>query len=155
MGIVLSPLAAVTEREQRRLADGNYPTLVDAVRSGPRWGPSRIGGVSEAMNLIEFFVHNEDVRRAAPLWTARRLGDGYDAALWPVPMLARTRLLRFTARVTVRAPGHGELTVGSKPATVTLTGAPGELTLFLFGRRTVAEVDLDGPADVVERLRVG
>ena len=32
---------------------------------------------------------------------------------------------------------------------VTMTGAPGELTLFMSGRKEAAEVTLDGPAPAV------
>jgi hypothetical protein len=34
-----------------------------------------------------------------------------------------------------------------------VTGEPGELVLFCFGRQQVADVQLDGDAETVDRLR--
>ncbi|MCZ0995811.1 hypothetical protein O1L44_25940 [Streptomyces noursei] len=36
---------------------------------------------------------------------------------------------------------------------VTVTGEPGELTLFAFGRLDAAKVELDGDEDAVAKLR--
>jgi hypothetical protein len=36
---------------------------------------------------------------------------------------------------------------------VTLTGPPGELVLYLNGRTSVAEVELDGPPEAVDAVR--
>jgi hypothetical protein len=36
--------------------------------------------------------------------------------------------------------------------TVRISGEPGELLLYLFGRRAVAEVDIDGPPSAVALL---
>ncbi len=36
---------------------------------------------------------------------------------------------------------------------VRVEGTPGELLLFAYGRRTVAQVHLDGPNGAVERLQ--
>ena len=66
-----------------------YQGVVDIVRSGPPllWRP-----IDPLVNLVEFFVHHEDVRRAQPDWEPR--SDAFlDAALWA--SLARIkRLLR-------------------------------------------------------------
>jgi len=37
--------------------------------------------------------------------------------------------------------------------TARLTGSPGELLLYLFGRQDAAHVDVDGPAAAVEAVR--
>ena len=42
---------------------------------------------------------------------------------------------------------------GKGPSTVTLTGEPMELLLYLFGRREHARVDLGGDADAVAAAR--
>jgi hypothetical protein len=50
----------------------------------------------------------------------------------------------------VRAEGFGQFEVGSGPLT-TVTGPPGEVTLFLSGRQGAARVEVDGPH--AEQLR--
>ncbi|MFD0788690.1 TIGR03085 family protein, partial [Micromonospora azadirachtae] len=52
-----------------------------------------------------------------------------------------------------QAPGHGQLSAGRGGEQVRLVAAPGELTLFLSGRQRVARVQLDGPRELVQRLR--
>lgn len=37
--------------------------------------------------------------------------------------------------------------------TVRITGQPGELLLFLFGRQAVAEVEFDGPTTAIQVLK--
>jgi hypothetical protein len=65
--------------------------------------------------------------------------------------------------MTRRAPGglvlrlpDGTESLAKKPTgqgAVTVTGEPGELVLFCFGRGAVAKVELAGDAEAVERLR--
>ncbi len=68
-GVLGGPLAGHTERVQRTLIERTpFPQLVAAIRSGPpRLSPFRIPGVDERANVVEYFVHHEDVRRAAIL----------------------------------------------------------------------------------------
>ena len=64
-GIVVPGLRARTERVQREYAAKPWPELVHLVRSGPAiWNPARLAPVDEAYNLMEFFVHHEDVLQA-------------------------------------------------------------------------------------------
>jgi uncharacterized protein (TIGR03085 family) len=166
VGILFPPMAKRTERIMNTTAAGDYRALVDLVRHPSTWGPARFAVVEEAMNLVEFFVHTEDVRRAQPGWRRRPTGPGFDAALWRrVPTLARGRFARFpamipgprldpaTTTVLVQANGHGQARVGKGTTTVTITGAPPELVLFLFGRTSVAEVVVDGPPELVKTLK--
>ena len=154
VGIVLPFLADRTEREQRRMAAGDYDALVAAVRSGaPRWNPTSVEAVDEMVNLIEFFVHHEDVRRAQPGWEARDLSEAEERALWAA--------LRRMARLLFRRSATGVVLVGEgvdrrysaklpdDHGTVVVRGRPGELVLFAYGRGDVAQVELVGdPADV-------
>ena len=41
---------------------------------------------------------------------------------------------------------------GGKPM-VRISGEPGELLLFLFGRQNAAVVDIDGPPETVDKVR--
>ncbi|MCK9899256.1 maleylpyruvate isomerase family mycothiol-dependent enzyme [Frankia sp. Cpl3] len=72
-GLVVGALHGITERAERATMRAHtYPELVEMFRTGPpRWHPTRFAAVDDAANLIEFYVHTEDLRRAAP---------GYDVA---------------------------------------------------------------------------
>jgi uncharacterized protein (TIGR03085 family) len=151
-GVFLKPLAGWTDRVRRGYRDAHpYPDLVAQVREGPRWSPVSVGPLDELVNTVEFFVHAEDARRGQPGWQPRDLDPGLLAALWSrVPSMARLALRRFPAPVRVVAPGYGA--AGSGNPAVTVTGDPGELTLFLFGRQRAALVELTGDAGLTARL---
>ena len=145
----------LAERRRRALAVGDFAGLVATIRSGPPPGFFRIGWVRRFPNLNEFFVHHEDVRRANGRGP-RTNEIALDEALWrnvsQAPWFLARRLrgagleLRWAATArTVRAR-RGE-------PTVHMTGPPGELLLYLFGRQRAAEVDIVGPAEAVEALR--
>src|SRR5262249_34148163 len=91
-GIVLKPLAGHTKRVQDRLASGDCRALAERGPHPPALSLVRLSAVEEAMNLVEFFVHHEDVRRGTPDWTVRELPEAYERAL-----LGRVRL---TARLS-------------------------------------------------------
>ncbi len=154
-GILIKRLAGRTERVQRQLAAEDFGVLLDRLRTPPRWSPAGLAPLDELVNLSEMFVHHEDVRRAVPGWLPRKLEPGLSAALWTQ---ARRRaalvLRRHPVQVRVTAPGHGT-TVTGRPGTqpVNLTGEPGELLMFLFGRQGHARASLDGPAAHTARLR--
>ncbi|MGI5237229.1 TIGR03085 family metal-binding protein [Dactylosporangium sp. CA-139066] len=150
-GIMLKPVAGHTKKVQDRLAAGDYASLVDKVRT-----PGAIAKpvfMEEAMNLVEFFVHLEDVRRAAPGWAPRELPEEYAKALGArAKGSARLSARRFPARILVK--GAEPFTAGRGGAQeVTVEGAPGELLLFFTGRQRHADVEVTGPQDLVERLK--
>lgn len=151
VGILVKPLRGYTTSVQRRIHDRPWPSLVDAVASGP---PALLRPLDEQVNLVEMFVHHEDVRRAQPEWEPRTLGPAEERALWgrlaPMAKMARRRL---PSAVTLEAPGFGAVNVGAGEPHVRVTGPPGELLLFVFGRQDVARVDLSGPPDAVEQLK--
>ena len=71
-GVLGGPLAGHTARTQARLGERlTYAQLVRAFRTGPRLSPFALPGLDEKANTVEFFVHHEDVRRAAPGWEPR------------------------------------------------------------------------------------
>jgi uncharacterized protein (TIGR03085 family) len=132
-----------------------YPAVVDAVADGPpAWSPFALPPVREAINLLEYLVHHEDVRRTGTGWVPRTLPAPRQAAVWS--------RLRLGARLTLRAipvpvrlvwPEHGAVSVGHGAEAVVVTGPPAELALVAFGRQAVARVDYEGPAEAVERVR--
>jgi len=144
----------LAERRRRALAVRDFAGLVATIRSGPPPGFFRIGWVRRFPNLNEFFVHHEDVRRANGRGP-RTNEPAMDEAPWrnvsQAPWFLARRLrgagleLRWAATArTVRAR-RGE-------STLHMTGPPGELLLYLFGRQRAAEVDIVGPAEAVEAL---
>lgn len=153
-GILLPPLRGYAERVRRRIAAGPWPELVAQVRHAPVWSPLSNPLTDELVNTMEFFIHHEDVRRAAPGWQPRDLPTGLQGTLWKrIGPLARLSLRRFPARLLVQAPGYGEFAAGRGGESVRLVGVPGELVLFLSGRQRVARVQIDGPPAVAARLR--
>jgi uncharacterized protein (TIGR03085 family) len=149
-GIMIPALAPHLKRVQDKVAARDWPVLVDQVRSRPWW----LGGVDEAMNRIEYFVHHEDVRRAQPGWQPRELSEEFSQALWSrLRMQARLALRTTPATVTVTAPGFGSTSVGRGGPQVDLVGHPGELLMFLMGRQDHAIVELAGPEEIAGRMR--
>jgi uncharacterized protein (TIGR03085 family) len=156
-GVVVGQLRDMTERAMEKAKrELGYGGLIRRIRSGPPY-PFRL--VDTQMNLVEFFVHHEDTRRAEDDWQPRP--DALlDSGLWTT---AR-RGARFMARrlrgagLELVAPGYGSVVArGGEPRAV-VTGGPQELTLFLFGRRSVARVDVDGPQsarDALEAAKLG
>ena len=85
------------ETRTAKLAERDFASLVDQVRSGPPVGFFRIGWVRGFPNLNEFFVHHEDVRRANGRGPRSNAPD-LDAALWRNV----TRAAWFLARASPR-----------------------------------------------------
>jgi uncharacterized protein (TIGR03085 family) len=152
VGVVVPPLAAYTDKVQRQVRDGaSWTDLVGKVRNGP---PLLLHLLDEPVNTLEYFVHHEDVRRAQPDWEPRSLEAGEDDALWKrLRPMSRLALRKVKDRVVLSAPGQQDISAGRGPATVTVTGPPGEIVLFVFGRADAARVTLSGDPDAVERLR--
>jgi len=155
-GIVLPMMAGRLEKVQNGYAAGDWARLVHEVRSGPPlWSPTSLGPVDEAINTAEFFVHHEDVLRGGPDWTARKLPVDLESALWGiVSRTARLQFARAHVGVVLVAPSYGERQVHAETdlGTLVVTGTPGELLLYLFGRRGVAQVDLSGSADALTAI---
>ena len=164
-GIVFSPLQRLTDWSSRRLTHEDFATLVERVRSGPpRWSPMSVGAVDRALNTLEYFVHHEDIRRAAPGWKPRELTEREQRALWKAIAVAGKGLVR-PAGVPVelrwsdgevgadRGPRTTVLRAGPDP--VVVSGPPAELVLFCFSRSQNVGLELSGPPDSVQALAKG
>lgn len=153
-GILVKPLAGYANRVQDTVRNGRpWPQMVETIRKGPPF-PLNLGPLDEAMNTVEYFVHLEDVRRARPSWEPRTLDPGLEKALWSrLKMMARPLLRRSPVGVTLVAPGFGEVPAKSGEPGVTVTGGPGELLLFAFGRQAASRVETAGDPDAVAQLR--
>lgn len=144
------------ERAQADLAASDFTALVERVRTGPPlWSPTRLSAVDDAVNLFEFFVHHEDVRRANG--SGPRVADpALDRAL--AGALHRAAPLFFRrSKVGVRVAAehgreyaaHGPTSLGS----VTLRGPVEEIVLYAYGRRGVVRgLDVDGTPEAVAAL---
>ncbi|MHB1473709.1 MAG: TIGR03085 family metal-binding protein [Dermatophilaceae bacterium] len=148
VAIWLPALAGRLEQVQNGYAGWEWPRLINEVRSGPpAWSPTSLAVVDEAINTAEFFVHHEDVLRGGSDWSARRIPSDLESALWGiVTKVARLHFARSRVGVVLVAPSYGRRQVHATTGlgTVVITGTPGELMLYSFGRRGVAQVDLSG-----------
>ena len=152
--VVPGSWARFAERHRQEAAARDYVELIDTIRSGPR-GVFRLGWLRRVPNLNEFFVHHEDVRRANG-GRRRDLEPMMNEALWSNVRGGAwylTRRLRGTG-LDVRNALTGQTVRARRGrASVLVTGEPGELLLYLFGRQAVAEVELDGPATAIQVLK--
>lgn len=158
-GVVGGPLAARTERLTGQLADDlaepqQYQQGLARFQALPGYlgMRSRAPQLDLAMNLVEYFVHTEDVRRATGATVEpRALQAGVQQKLWEV-LRKRARLMagkKFTGGLVLEAPGYSPSvqTVIAPPPGQTaqiLSGEPGELVLYLFGRQQASQATLAG-----------
>jgi len=161
-GLLGGPLAAHARRVNQTLADRiPFPRLVDMIRTGPPpLSFYRIPGMDARVNLIEFFVHHEDIRRGTDGWEPRPLPGGLADALWH--RLRASKLLFRRSPVGVElarddlTAGAGQrqvrMTAQARTPVVTVTGHPAELMMWALGRTGAARVRLDGNAEAVRQL---
>ena len=151
--ILPGPFQRFAERRRVRLADKReFGWLVARIRSGPPPGFFRIGWVRSFPNLNEFFVHHEDLRRANGLGPRNTLTPALEAALWRNVRRGSSYLSRRLREVGLEIDWAGtdqRITVRNDEPTARLSGPPGELLLYVFGRQAVARVELTGPAEAV------
>ena len=154
-GLVVPALHGVTAALERRMRRTSYDDLLAALRSGPpAWSPLGLPDpLYDPANLHEFYVHHEDVRRLVEPGP-RRETPGLDDALWQ-----RLRLLApvFTRRagalgLTLITPDARSMRARRGSDEVVVRGTTRELFLWVWGRRGVAEVQVEGPPAAVERL---
>jgi uncharacterized protein (TIGR03085 family) len=155
VGLVVKPLSGLVDRAMARHDDDDFGTLVARLRHGPPWWtPYALPKVDAVVNLLEFFIHHEDIRRAQPDWTPRALGARTEQGIWkatrhagrglvakaPVGVAAQRTDTDAGEQVTLRpAPGGGS-------GTVTILGRPSEVALYVYGRKAQADVELRGDA---------
>lgn len=150
-GIVLGgPFATAMDLAMRRRRRQGLEKLVSKLRKGePPWVRLMPSGVQ----LNEYYLHHEDVRRANGLEPRNDRPD-LDEGL--------ARLLRHSAPVLLRRVEVGVDVVwnggvlcrsGSEPR-AELSGPPGESLLYLSGRRSASRATLGGDPGAAEMLAV-
>jgi uncharacterized protein (TIGR03085 family) len=146
----------LAERRRAALAVSGFDELVATIRSGPPPGFFRIDWVRRLANLTEFFVHHEDVRRANGCGPRATNLPGLEEALWAnagrAPWLLARRLRGVGLLLQWEGTSRSVRARRGRPV-VRLTGRPGEVLLYLFGRREAAQVELSGPAEAVDAVR--
>ncbi len=148
-GLVWPPLANYTDKVRRVVRDRTpWETLVETVRRGP---PLLLRPFDGPMNTVEFFIHVEDVRRAQDGWEPRPISEELADALWAwvgPGGIAKS----VPATIVVTSPGRADKERGTGPR-LTLSGDPGELTMFGAGRQEAARVEISGDAALAAQLR--
>jgi uncharacterized protein (TIGR03085 family) len=151
-GVIGGPLAGYAERTMASvLRVHSYDHVVSRLEIGPPF-PLRL--VDELMNLHEFFVHHEDVRRLNGMGP-RELPADMQRLMWT----RLRRMLRLSYRsvkdvqLEVVTPSGERAVIGGSGDRVRLRGPVGEILLFSFNRKNIAEVELTGDAAGIERVR--
>ena len=111
------------------------------------------GKVDELANGGEMFIHHEDARRGQPEWKPRVFDSATTATLAGMVDSGMSKLMLRNSPVGVQAKLSTGRTVELKkgPKTVTVSGEPGEILLYLSGRPT-AEVDLTGDPEGIAKF---
>ncbi|MFC7309193.1 TIGR03085 family metal-binding protein [Streptomyces monticola] len=153
-GLLIKALAPRLERVQAEFTEKPYEELIQLIRTGPpRFSPYALKQVDEAANAVEFYVHAEDVRRAQEDWSPRELDPVFADTLWSrLEKMARVLGRKAPTGVVLRRPDGQTAVAHRGTPVVTVTGEPGELTMFVFGRQEHARVDLDGDKEAIEKL---
>jgi uncharacterized protein (TIGR03085 family) len=155
--ILPGPFQQFAERRRARLAEhSGFEWLVARIRSGPPPGFFRIGWVRSLPSLNEFFVHHEDLRRANGLGPRQMLTPALEAALWRNVRRSSRYLSRRLHEIGLEVEWAGtdkQMTIRRAEPTARLSGPPGEVLLFLFGRQTAARIEVIGPPEAVAAVR--
>jgi uncharacterized protein (TIGR03085 family) len=155
LGDRIGALGRVTESAMAAEKNKGYDRVVERVRTGPPIGPFKVPGLRTQINLVEYAVHHEDVRRANGMGPRTGVDDLQDA-LWPLLL----RLARFALRgapdgvaITLARPGGERSTIRKGDREVLAPGEPLELLLWLYGRGDHAEVAFEGSGPDVAAVR--
>lgn len=133
-----------------------YAALVAQVAEGP--GKATPGyWFGEQMNLLELFVHSEDLRRAGPQGArSTEVDPEHGRAMWKQFRLFSRLLLRPAPVGVVLVVTDGPRVVARRPrsgsGSVVVTGELADVILFAFGRGASTRVTFQGDAADVSAL---
>ena len=155
LGDKVAPLGRITDSAMEREKAKGFDRVVERIRTGPPLGPFRVPGLRTQINLVEYAVHHEDVRRANGMEARTGIDDLQDE-LWGLFV----RLARFALRgvpdgvgVELARPGSSAKVVKRGDRYVRATGEPLELLLWAYGRGDHATVEFTGDDDDVAAVR--
>jgi uncharacterized protein (TIGR03085 family) len=146
IGLVVPAFAGHLQRVMESYKTKGYDTLVGMLRTGPPW-MHRTGPLATA-NVNENFIHHEDVRRASGEGP-RSLDAEMSDTIWKMLGFGVRKKRLHGVALTLRTPDGREKVITKQGEAVVMTGEPGELALFMSGRKEAAVVTHDGPADAV------
>jgi uncharacterized protein (TIGR03085 family) len=152
VGLVVPFLAGHLQNVMDKYKTKGYEPLVAMLRTGPPW-MHRTGPLATA-NVNENFVHHEDVRRPAGE-PPRVLDPEMDQILWKLLGFGFSKKSIPGVALTLQAPGDRAKAVTKEGIPVAMIGDPGELALFLSGRKGAAVVTFEGDDDAVAIVRNG
>lgn len=150
LGDKVPRLGRITESAMAKEKTKGYDRVVERVRTGPPPGPFRVPGLRTQINLIEYVVHHEDVRRANDLPVRTDIDDVQQAVATLFKRLARFALRGLPDGVRV---DFGDFVVGSGSRNVRVSGDPVELILWAYGRGDHAQVRFEGDEADKEAVR--
>ena len=145
----------LAERRRRALALRDFAWLSAMIRSGPPPGFFRIGWVRRIANLNEFFVHHEDVRRAndrGPRTHELRMEEALWRNVTRAPWFLARRLKGAGLELQWAGTDKAVRARRGEP-TARIAGRPGEILLYLFGRKRAADVEVSGTETAIEAVR--
>jgi uncharacterized protein (TIGR03085 family) len=151
-GLVIPKLHFWTARVEEGMKESiPYPALVRKLRTGPP-----LVGLRDRVDLHEWFVHHEDVRRANGMGPREESPElwALDDAVWGIipifgPMLAR----RVSVGVVLVSHDGRRRKIRRGEHVVEVHGRPTELFLELFNRREVADTKTIGDDTAVEQWK--
>jgi uncharacterized protein (TIGR03085 family) len=146
IGLVVPAFAGHLQRVMDGYKTKGYETLVGMLRTGPPW-MHRTGPLATA-NVNENFIHHEDVRRASGEGP-RTLDPEMSDVIWKMLGFGVRRKRLHGVALRLRTPDGREKVITKEGEPVVMTGEPGELALFMAGRKESAVVTHDGHADAV------
>lgn len=159
--LTLPIVTAASQRSLQRYAERtDFSTLVSRLRAGAPWySPFALPPLDEAVNLLEFVIHHEDLRRGAdPEHTEpRTMSQATQAAVFErLRMFVKLTMRKLPDPIKLSWPHHGDIVVGKvdarAAAAVVVSGEPVELALLAGGRFTAARVTYSGQDDAIARL---
>ncbi len=160
VGLMIPRLGKASEKATSKLAaklesPDAYARLIKTFRAGPpALSPMKIKALDETSNLIEYFVHTEDIRRAGDRWAPRALDEAYSDALWDDLIKRAAFLYRGVDLGIVLVRPSGPRHVAKRaPVSVAIVGEPGELLMHAHGRTGQALVTFEGQPDAVALLQ--
>ncbi len=152
VAIVVPKLQPLLDRATSRATREDFASLVKRLRHGPPvWSPFAVPKLGSALNLLEYYIHHEDVRRAQPDWEPRSLTPREENGIWrAVRHAGRVMVTSADVGVVAERSDTGErVTLKKGRREVTVRGLPSEVALYVYGRKDHSHVDLLGDdADV-------
>jgi uncharacterized protein (TIGR03085 family) len=152
-GIILpGPFARHMQKVMDEYKAKGYEPMLDELRQGP---PKyfRVGPMA-ALNVVENWIHHEDVRRAngqGPRPADAEVDEILWASLKSSSFIAKRKLKG--AGLLLKSPDGRERLVKQADPVVVVTGPPGELVLFMSGRQEAADVHYEGAPEAIALVR--